>query len=209
MAPDAEAESSVRYAELECTSNFTFLTRGESPRRIGARPRHWASRRLAITDTHTVAGVVQAHVAAKQAGIRCVVGTRIVPEDAGACGAAVSIRASGLRRALPDAHHRETTDEKESAVSPRRSARTSRRACGSRRAVVPKRSAWIVRSLRAAFTPDRLSVAASFRYGQDDARRVASLAAFASDAGVPLVATNASSITTRPPAGCSTTCWRC
>jgi error-prone DNA polymerase len=192
--PTPKRKASIRYAELECTSNFTFLTGASHPDELAREAAALGIEAVAITDTHTVAGVVRAHVAAKQAGIRCVVGTRIMPEDAG--GLAVLLypfeRAgyAGLCRML--------------TIGKRR---TEKGKCRLLLGEVLEHHAGLVavavpsclddscmdrvRSLRVAFTPDRLSVAASFRYGQDDARRVASLAAFASDAGVPLVATNA------------------
>jgi error-prone DNA polymerase len=71
-----------RYAELHCTSNFSFLQGGSHPEELVQRACALGYEALAITDRATLAGIVRAHGAAKQAGIRLVVGVHVEPCDA-------------------------------------------------------------------------------------------------------------------------------
>jgi len=70
-----------RYAELHCTSNFSFLQGGSHPEELVQRARALGYEALAITDRATLAGIVRAHGAAKQAGIKLVVGVHVEPCD--------------------------------------------------------------------------------------------------------------------------------
>ncbi len=70
------------YAELHATTNFTFLTGGSHPQELVAQAKALGLTALAITDHNTLAGVVRAHVAAKQIGLRLIVGARLELEDA-------------------------------------------------------------------------------------------------------------------------------
>jgi error-prone DNA polymerase len=79
-AERAAAEPSAAYAELMVTSNYTFLTGASHPEELVVRAAELGHRAIAITDRHTLAGVVRAHVAAKDAGIGLVVGTRVAVE---------------------------------------------------------------------------------------------------------------------------------
>ena len=65
------------YAELQITSNFSFLRGGSHPEELVLRAHELGLEALALTDRNTLAGVVRAHVAAKEVGIRFVVGARI------------------------------------------------------------------------------------------------------------------------------------
>ncbi len=79
-APDADAagRSGVRYAELGVTTNYTFLTGASHPEEFVIRAAQLGYHALGVADVNTLAGVVRAHVAAKEAGVRLVVGSRIV-----------------------------------------------------------------------------------------------------------------------------------
>ena len=69
------------YVELAVTSNFSFLRGASHPEelvRTAAALGHGAA---AIADRNSVAGIVRAHVAAKQVGIKLVVGVRLVLAD--------------------------------------------------------------------------------------------------------------------------------
>ena len=65
------------YAELQITSNFSFLCGGSHPEELVLRAAELGLPALALTDRNTLAGVVRAHVAAKEVGIRFVVGARL------------------------------------------------------------------------------------------------------------------------------------
>ena len=76
------AAGEPRYAELHCTSNFSFLEGASHPEELVQRAHALGYEALAITDRATLAGIVRAHGAAQQAGIRLVVGARLDPVDA-------------------------------------------------------------------------------------------------------------------------------
>lgn len=65
------------YTELQVTSNFSFLRGGSHPEEIVAQAALLGYAHIAITDYNTLAGIVRAHVAAKKAGIRLIVGCRL------------------------------------------------------------------------------------------------------------------------------------
>lgn len=64
------------FCELAALSNFTFLEGASHPEEVIARAAQLRLDAVAIADRHTMAGVVRAHVAAKQHGMQLVVGTR-------------------------------------------------------------------------------------------------------------------------------------
>jgi error-prone DNA polymerase len=57
------------YAELQTTSNFTFMWGGSDPEELAARAAELGYTKIAITDRNSVAGVVRAHQEAKIKGI--------------------------------------------------------------------------------------------------------------------------------------------
>ena len=66
------------YAELHCLSNFSFLRGASHADELVARARELGYSALAITDECSFAGIVRAHVAAKQAGLKLLIGTELV-----------------------------------------------------------------------------------------------------------------------------------
>jgi len=69
------------YAELHCLSNFTFLRGASHPEELVKRAVELGYSALAITDECSLAGIVRAHVAAKEHGLPLIVGTEIRLED--------------------------------------------------------------------------------------------------------------------------------
>lgn len=69
--------SDLRYAELQVTSNFSFLRGASSCEELFAEAKELGIEALAITDRNSLAGIVRAHQAAKDTGLRLVVGCRI------------------------------------------------------------------------------------------------------------------------------------
>jgi error-prone DNA polymerase len=55
----------MKYAELQITSNFTFMWGGSDPEELAARAAELGYTKIAITDRNSVAGVVRAHQEAK------------------------------------------------------------------------------------------------------------------------------------------------
>jgi error-prone DNA polymerase len=73
---------SVRYAELRCKTNFTFLEGASHAEELVTRAAELGHAALAVTDTNSLAGIVRAHVAAKKVGLKLLVGAEITPTDA-------------------------------------------------------------------------------------------------------------------------------
>ncbi|HXG78645.1 MAG TPA: PHP domain-containing protein, partial [Methyloceanibacter sp.] len=71
-----------RYAELDVTTNFSFLRGGSHPEELVATAKALGLEAIAVTDRNTLAGVVRGHLAAKEAGIKFIVGTRLDLQDA-------------------------------------------------------------------------------------------------------------------------------
>jgi error-prone DNA polymerase len=181
----------VRYAELQVTSNFTFLEGASHPGELALTAAALGMAALAVTDRNSLAGVVQAHLAARKAGIPFVVGCRldltdaagllVYPMDRAAYGRLSRLLTVGRRRAPKGACFLGREDVREHAA-------------GLLAAVVApdSRDDAFVHELRAWRTVfgDRLHLAVSHRYRGDDARRLAWLAGVAAAARVPLLATN-------------------
>jgi len=66
------------WAQVAVTSNYTFLRGGSHPEELVQQAAGLQYRAVALTDHNTLAGIVRAHVAAKQCGIQLMVGSRIV-----------------------------------------------------------------------------------------------------------------------------------
>ncbi len=69
------------YAELQVTSNYSFLRGASHPEELVRQARGLGHCALAITDRNTLAGIVRAHRAAKEAGLRLIVGCRLDLDD--------------------------------------------------------------------------------------------------------------------------------
>jgi len=63
------------YAELHCLSHYSFLRGASAPDELVKRAAHCGYSALAITDECSLAGIVKAHVAAKEHGIKLIVGS--------------------------------------------------------------------------------------------------------------------------------------
>jgi len=72
-----------RYAELQATSNFSFLRGASHPHELVEQAKALGHRAIAITDVNTLAGIVRGHIAARELGMRFVVGCRLEVEAPG------------------------------------------------------------------------------------------------------------------------------
>ena len=63
------------YAELHCLSNFSFLRGASQPEELVAQARTLNYRALALTDECSLAGVVRAHLAAKELDLSLIIGS--------------------------------------------------------------------------------------------------------------------------------------
>ena len=70
------------YAELHALSNFSFLRGASHPEELVAQAKHLNYRALALTDECSLAGVVRAHVAAKQCELPLIIGAELSCVDA-------------------------------------------------------------------------------------------------------------------------------
>ena len=70
------------YAELQVTTNFSFLRGASHAEELVAQASALGIKAIGIADHNTLAGVVRAHVAAKEAGLRVLIGARLDMQDA-------------------------------------------------------------------------------------------------------------------------------
>ena len=106
-----------KYAELHCLSCYSFLRSASHPRELVERAAAQGYEALAITDECSLAGIVKAHVAAKELGIQLIVGSELQLQEGIRLLALVPSRAayselSGLismaRRRSPKGEYRVT-----------------------------------------------------------------------------------------------------
>jgi error-prone DNA polymerase len=113
------------YAELHCISNFTFLRGASHPAELIERAKRLGYAALALTDECSVAGVVRAHTAAREAGLPLVVGSEFrladglrfvaLAEDRGGYGALARLVTRG-RRAAVKGRYRLTREDLEAGL---------------------------------------------------------------------------------------------
>ncbi len=178
------------YAELAVTTNFSFLRGASHPEELVTRAKELGLAGLGIADRNTVAGVVRAHVAAKEQGLALAVGARLVftdgtpdilayPQDRPAWGRLCRLLTVGKRRAEKGACVL-SFDDLLAHIE------------GLNLIVVPpnriKELAALLTRLKKTTTRRSVWLAASQLYRGDDRSRLARLAALASAAGVPLIA---------------------
>ena len=72
---------SIPYAELHCRTNYSFLEGASHADELAARAVELGLKALAVADRNSLAGVVRAHVAAKEPGLKLIIGAEIVPDD--------------------------------------------------------------------------------------------------------------------------------
>jgi error-prone DNA polymerase len=181
------------YAELQVTSNFSFLRGASHPGELVATAALLGHRAIAITDRNSVAGLVRAHQAAKTAGIRLVVGVRLdlqdgtsllaYPQDRAAYGRLTRLLTGGKRRAPKGECHLDYADVVAHGE-------------GQILVVLPPNDrpgdggiVEFANRVVGDFT-GRAYLAAHHLYRGDDARRLARLAAIADKTGLPLLAVN-------------------
>jgi len=73
---DVLPEVDAAYAELQCVSNFSFLRGASQPVELVERASTLGYRALALTDECSVAGVVRAHMRAKELSLPLIIGSQ-------------------------------------------------------------------------------------------------------------------------------------
>jgi len=202
-----------QYAELQVTTNFTFLTGASHPEEYVEQAAALGHAYASITDCNTLAGIVRAHVAAKDAWIGLAIGSRLTLDwpgerssfhasfqntiapshlsimvfatDVDSYGRLCQLLTLGKRRAPKGECHLSLHDLFDYHE-------------GLLAVVVPPSDRYftndfieIAEGLREVFgSDDRLSIAASCSYTSDDRYRLQRIHALAQHVGIPMVATN-------------------
>jgi error-prone DNA polymerase len=179
------------FAELVAATNFSFLRGASHAEEIVQQAAALGLKAIGIADRNTLAGVVRAHVAAKEVDIQLVVGTRLIttdgfeavchPTDRGAYGRLCRLLTAGNRRARKGECHL-SFEEIRAAQG------------GQIFIVMPPRIlapsfAERLKALASA-APGRVHLGASFLYRGDERRRLGELAELAAQTHALLVATN-------------------
>ncbi|MBB4284670.1 error-prone DNA polymerase [Roseospira goensis] len=186
------------YAELDVTTNFTFLEGASHADELVVTAAALGLHALAVTDRNSLAGVVRAWSAARDAGLRLIVGCRldledapsvlVYPTDRAAYGRLCTLLTLGRRRAPKGACRLVRDDLAAHAAGLIAVVLPPEETPGAAALDTFERD---LAALRALFPdPDACHLAARCRLDGRDARRLAVLAAVAGRAGVPLVATN-------------------
>ena len=179
------------YAELHCLSNFSFLRGASHPEELVAQAVKQGYAALALTDECSLAGVVRAHLAAQQAGLKLIIGSEMLTVDGlklvflaknregyGNLSALITL---ARRRAAKGSYTLQRHDL--NVVSPNGALPD----ClvlwvpGALPAVADGR--WLVGQF-----PGRAWIAAELHAGPDDAARLEQLQALGEACGLPLVA---------------------
>ncbi|MBS1064266.1 error-prone DNA polymerase [Gluconobacter wancherniae] len=103
---------SAPYVELQVTSSFSFLRSGSQPDELIFQAKALGYDTIGLTDWNTIAGVIRAHLAAREAGLRLLPGCRLALRDGSALLAYPRNRAgwAGLCQLLTLGHHRGERD---------------------------------------------------------------------------------------------------
>jgi len=80
--PWGSGRSRPPFAELHCLSNYSFLRGASHPEELVARAAELGYRAIALTDECSCAGLVKAHVTAKERGIKLIIGAEFRLDDA-------------------------------------------------------------------------------------------------------------------------------
>ncbi|HEX9179816.1 MAG TPA: error-prone DNA polymerase, partial [Burkholderiales bacterium] len=174
------------YAELHCVSNFSFLRGASHAEELAARAAKLGYAALAITDECSLAGIVRAHVAAKERGLKLIAGAGFRLADGPRLALLATSRESygdlcalitrGRRAAEKGRYRLTRADVEDSAL-------------GCIALLLPDAAPELGEAcwLRDRF-PGRAWIAAELLCGPDDRARLAALQAFAAAARLPLVA---------------------
>ena len=173
------------YAEWQVTSNFSFLEGASHAEELAAQAAALGLAGIGVADRNTLAGVVRAHLTAKNLGVPFRTGTRLVfrdgrellcyPSDRAAYARLSRLLTLGRRRAEKGECHLDFQDaaaEAEGQIV---------------LALTPDTD--FLRRIRDAYG-DRGYLAAQMRARGDDRRRLARLQEMSAETRLPLIATN-------------------
>ncbi|HUC60789.1 MAG TPA: PHP domain-containing protein, partial [Alphaproteobacteria bacterium] len=179
------------YAELQVTSNFSFLRGASHPEELVETAASLGQRAIAIADRNSLAGVVRAHVAAKEAKIRLVVGARLDATDGPSLLCFPTDRATygRLARLITLGRRRAPKGDCEIGMADILAHAEGQILVALPPDLLDDSFAAALRELRHNIKSG-LYLAANHLYRGDDNARVAALAALAESCATPLVATN-------------------
>ncbi|MGP8011633.1 MAG: PHP domain-containing protein, partial [Halobacteriota archaeon] len=183
--------ASPAYAELHCISNFSFLRGASHAEELVGRAHELGYAALAITDECSLAGMVRAHVAAKDAGLKLVVGAEF--HLAGDSGAGPHLVVLATNRAgYGNLSEFITKGRCNAEKGSYRLTREDLEASPLADCLVlwlPPEAPQVADALwLAELFPGALWIAAELHLGPDDAQRLALLQALAAASGIPLTA---------------------
>jgi len=187
----------MNYSELQVTSNFSFLRGASHPEELVEQAAIFGYEAIAITDRNTLAGIVRAHVAAKQHHIKLIPACRLdlldgpsllaFPTDEAAYGRLSALLSLGNIRAEKGSCHLYQHDVFEHSK-------------GIKFIAIPPESLNNLFDFDESFRlqlknykqalGDNLFLAASRGYSGDDHKRLHRIDKLCSALGIPMVATN-------------------
>ncbi len=169
------------YAELHCLSNFSFLRGASHAEELVERAAALGYTALALTDECSLAGMVRAHVAAREHKLKLIAGTELRLEDGTrlvllatdrrSYGALSSLIATGRRRGKKGSYALARADIEACAAS------------GLLALLLAGDGHWL-----AAHFPGRAWIAAELHCGPNDRARLDALRELSRACGLPLVA---------------------
>jgi error-prone DNA polymerase len=184
------APHSARYAELQVTTNYSFLRGGSHPAELVQQAHALGMTAIAVTDRNSVAGVVRAFDAARELGLRFIVGCRLdlldgssflcFPQDRAAYSRLTRLLSVGKLRAGKGQCHLNYSDVVEYGDGQLIVA-LGDKADSALKDVLQR----IARDF-----PKRSYMALTRRFRPDEALRLHEIATLAANAGVPTVVTN-------------------
>ena len=181
------------YAELHCLTSFSFLRGASQPEELVERAAALGYAALAVTDECSVAGAVRAHLAAKEHGLKLLVGTELVLTGAEQTGPKLVLLATSRagygnlselitrgRRSAPKGSYRLMREDLDRGLDDCLALLVP-----SPSSLPPSRgeAEWLAERF-----PGRAWIAAELHCGPDDRARLTGLRALARTAGLPLVA---------------------
>jgi error-prone DNA polymerase len=184
------------YAELQVTSNYSFLRGASHPHELALQAAVLGHEAIAITDRNTLAGAARMHVACKQHDIRLIVGARLdlrdgpsflcFPTDRTAYGRLSQLLTLGKRRAEKGDCELFLDDILEGEIF----------AAGAAQVLVLVPPETLDPTFREAILKiinkikKNIYLSVNYIYFGDDIQRISSIAGLANEIALPLVATN-------------------
>ena len=179
------------FAELAVTTNFSFLQGASHAGELVQRAAELGLSAIGVADRNTLAGVVRAHIAAKEAGIRLLVGARLAPLEGPEIIAYPMNRAAygRLSRLLSEGKMKAGKGECHLELADILAASEDQALIVMPPDLQPPGFVDTLRDIAAA-TPGRTWLAARYTYAGRNRERIGRLAELAAHAGIPLLATN-------------------